>query len=307
MSGFSTIWVIVAVGWLLAHVGLVDDSRQRFMNNIAFLVAGPALTFTLMHDAPLGTLFSRTLVVSIAAIAIAGATYLVLRRVWFRTGLGPGTIGFLTSCYTNAGNIGLPLAALLLGDMAWMPPIILVQVGLMQPVCLALLDGERVRRSGGTLTPWRYVTMPLTNPLTVGILAGLLANLVDLPVPTPVATPLGMVGSMMVPLMLLAFGAALRLNPLPGRGPHLVETWVVQAIKVVVHPLAAFLLARYVAGLTPHEVYAVTIIAALPSAQNIFTIANRYRTAELLARDCTFWSTLLAVPSILTISALIAA
>lgn len=307
VSGFSTIWVIVAVGWVLAHVGLVNARGQKFLNNIAFLVAGPALLFTLLRTTPLDTLFSHTLVVSASAIAIAGATYLLLHRLWFRTGLGPGVIGFLGSCYTNAGNIGLPLAALLLGGMHWIPPIILLQVALMQPVALAILDGERSRAAGAAFGPWRYVAMPFKNPLTVGILAGLALNLARLDVPEALNRPITMVGQMMVPLMLLAFGAALRLNPLPGRGPHRTETWAVQVIKIVVHPLAAFLLGRYAFHLQASEVYAVTVIAALPCAQNVFTIANRYGTAELLARDCVFWSTILTVPTILLVTALIGA
>lgn len=307
VNGFSTIWAIVAVGWLLAHVGFVSRAGQRFMNNLAFLVAGPALMVNLLRDAPLATLFSHTFVVSALAIAIAGAVYLVLHRVWLRTGRGPGVLGFMASCYTNAGNIGLPLTALLLGEMTWMPPIILLQVALIQPICLAILDAERIKRAGGVLSVGRYLSMPFRNPLTVGILVGVLANVSGVAIPQAVLVPLGMVGAMMVPLMLLAFGAALRLNPLPGRGPHLVETWVIQAIKIVVHPLAAYLLARHAFHLTPHEVYAVTVIAALPNAQNVFTIANRYRVAELLARDCTFWSTLLTVPVIVGVSALIGA
>lgn len=306
-GGFATIWSIVAVGWVLAHLGLVTEQRQRFMNALAFLVAGPALMFTLLRGSSLEHLFSRTLVVSTTAIAVTGVAYLVLNRAWFRTPRGPRLIGFLASCYTNAGNIGLPLAAMLLGDMAWMPPIILLQVALIQPTALALLDAERLKASGQTFRPGRYLVIPIKNPLTVGIVLGLVANLAHLQVPQFLDVPLVMVGNMMVPLMILAFGASLRLNPLPGRGPHRTETWAIVALKVVVHPLIAFVLARFALHLPPHETYAVTVIAGLPTAQNIFTIANRYATAELLARDAVFWTTLLTVPSILAITALIGA
>lgn len=305
LSGFSTIWLIAGVGWLLAHLGLVNAQGQRFMNNLAFLVAGPALLFTLLRSTPLADLFSRSLIASVGAVAIAGLLYLLVNRAWLRTERGPAVIGFMASCYTNAGNIGLPLTALLLGGMTWMPPIILLQVGLIQPACLAILDADRARRSGGALSPARYLALPFRNPLTVGILAGLAANLAHLDLPQPLALPISMVGNMMVPLMILAFGASLRLNPLPGRGPHRAETAVIQVIKMVVQPLAAYLLARHALHLTPHEVYAVTVIAALPCAQNVFTIANRYATAELLARDCVFTSTVLAVPAILAITALV--
>ena len=60
-------------------------------------------------------------------------------------------IGTLCASYTNAGNLGLPIAAAIMGDMTWMAPIMLVQVGLLQPLALALLD---TRASAGPANRW---------------------------------------------------------------------------------------------------------------------------------------------------------
>ena len=48
------------------------------------------------------------------------------------------------------------------------------------------------------------------------------------------------------------------------------------------------------------------MIAALPTAQNVFTLAVRYQRGELLARDAIFVSTVLSVPALIIIAALLA-
>ena len=50
----------------------------------------------------------------------------------------------------------------------------------------------------------------------------------------------------------------------------------------------------------------VVIVAALPTAQNIFIHASRYGRAVVLARDTIFVTTLLSVPTLFVIAALLA-
>ena len=109
---------------------------------------------------------------------------------------------------------------------------------------------------------------------------------------------------MAIPMLLMAFGVSLWLSPLPGKGPHSFELWVTMAIKLLLMPLAAIGIGMLF-GLARHELFAVAVIAALPTAQNVFVISARYRVREMLARDAVFWSTILTVPTIVAISALL--
>jgi len=77
---------------------------------------------------------------------------------------------------------------------------------------------------------------------------------------------------------------------------------VVTVLKVLVHPAIAFGLAAYAFRLPTAQVLAVTVIAALPTAQNIFLIAGKYRVASRLARDAIFVSTLASIPVIIAAS-----
>lgn len=305
LGGISTIWVVIGVGWLIAHLRLVNTDGRRLMAMLAFNVGSPALLFSMVSRASLGHLFSSTLIVSALAVAVVGSSGIVLARFVFHGTSGDAVIAFMASAYTNAANFGLPVAIALLGDATWMAPILLLQVAFLMPVCLAILDGRAAKASGTKLSISRYLLLPVRNPITVGILAGLATNLAGVQLPAPLMRPVDMIGAISVPLMLLAFGVSLRLDPMPGRGGNQPETWSVVALKTVVHPLVAWALGTLF-GLSGHELYAVTVLGALPAAQNVHVIATRHRQSELMARDAVFWSTILSVGTLLTIAALLA-
>jgi len=293
LSGYVTIWTVIAVGWLAAHLRVLDQPARKVLSRFAFNIASPVLLFTLLARADLRHLFSATLVVSALAILITGVGYLVVVRVFLRPRtFSADVVGSLCAAYTNAGNLGLPVAAYVLGDMTWMAPILLIQIVVLQPTALALLDAQQGTVEGRGWT--HYVSLPFRNPLTLGSLAGLAANLLGWQVPELVWAPAAMLGATAVPAMLVAFGISLRLDPLPGRGPHVAE--------LLVHPAVAFVLATVVFGLPMPQVLAVTVLAALPTAQNIFIIAGRYHVGYRLARDAIFISTLASIPVIIAAS-----
>lgn len=302
LSGYATIWLVIGAGWLAAHLRVLDGNGRRVLSRFAFTVASPVLLFTLVARADLRHLFSMTLVVSALAIVSIAALYLVIARLVLGAGsLGDRVIGTLCSGYTNAGNLGLPIAAFVLGDMTWMAPILLIQIGILQPTALALLDASVAR--GTRPLPWRrYLTLPVRNPLTVGTAAGLAVNAAGWPVPELIWAPASMLGAAAVPAMLVAFGVSLRLDPLPGRGPHAAELILVTVLKVLVHPMIACVLGLYVFQLPLDQVLAVTVLAALPTAQNIFLIAGRYRVGYRLARDAIFVSTIASIPVVIAAS-----
>lgn len=303
LTGYFTIWSVIGIGWLAAQLRLLNEDSRRVLSRLAFTIASPALLFTLVAKADLKHLFSTTLVVSVLAIAAVLIGYLALARLL----LGPASlsrrvIGALCAGYTNAGNLGLPVAAYVLGDMTWMAPILLIQIGILQPVALALLDLDAAKGADSRLRWGRYLSLPLRNPLTLATLLGLLVNAGGVQVPELIWNPIAMVGAVAVPAMLIAFGVSLRLDPLPGRGPHAKELLLVSVLKVVVHPAIAFALAAWLFRLPTAQILAVTVLAALPTAQNIYLIAGQYRVRAMLARDAIFVSTLASIPVIVAAS-----
>ncbi|MBY8841675.1 AEC family transporter [Streptomyces sp. SP2-10] len=301
LSGFAVIAVVIGVGYVLGRRGTLGGQGGEVLTRLAFTVAGPALLFTTLARADLSVLFSaRLLVTALSTAAVAGVfvTVGVLRR-W---GVGRTTIGALCSGYVNSGNLGIPIAAYVLGDASLVAPVLLFQVVLVTPAALTVLD---LSRGGGRGSVGRMLLTPLRNPIAVGSLSGAVVSAAGWRLPGPVMNPLALMGAMSVPAALLAFGMSLHGKPVPGRGADRLPVLLSVALKSWGQPLVAWLLAREVFGLHGATLLDVVVTAALPGAQNLFTYASRYRVAESLARESVLLSTVVSVPVLVGVAAVL--
>lgn len=303
LVGFSTIWVVIGLGWVLARTGILGDDAARTLADLSFFLGTPALLFLQLWRADLRQVFATHLVASCLAMAVAAAAYLLTERLVWHRGINDAVVATFGSYYVNAANIGIPISTYVLGDATWSAPILLIQVAVLQPLGLAVLDVRKARAAGAPLEGWRLLTLPLRNTLTIGALLGLAANLLHLRLPSLVVQPVELVGQLAVPTMLVAFGVTLFTGGFPGKQPHNAQVATIVAIKLFLMPAAAWLIATAL-GLDPHTRFAVTVLAGLPTAQNVFTNALRYRESVALARDIVFWATILSIPTLLCIAVL---
>lgn len=299
LQGFATIGGVAFVGWLLAHLKVLDESASVSLSKLAFYVASPCLLLTVMQRTPLSVVLSANLWTAAAGAVGAMALFTLLAwRLWPGRSLGDSVIGCLCAGYVNGGNLGLPIALYVLGDVAWVAPTLLLQLLVLTPIALALLDADAL---GQRPTLWRSLQRMSTNPITLGALSGLLLAIFDLNLPRFVAAPVDIIGAMAVPSMLIAYGIALRLGPLPAAGESAGQVWTLVTVKLAAQPLLAWGFGAAF-GLSGPALFAVVVLAALPTAQNVFTYAVRYDRSRTLTRDAIFISTFASVPVIMGIS-----
>jgi predicted permease len=309
LAGFATIGLVIGLGILLAQLGILDATAQRILTRVAYYVASPALLITVLGGTDVHRLLSANLVASIGSVVVAAAIAILLARLRWKRDAGETVIMAFCSAYVNAGNLGLPIAAYALGDAAFIAPMLLTQLLILQPGGLAVLDSLVHVPSPG-MSRRRLLLMrasrPLRNPLAMASLIGFALAVTGIKLPVALHAPLSLVGGMAVPAMLLAYGISLRLGPLPGTGEPIPQVATLVTLKLVVQPVAAYLIGAYAVGLSGRDLLAVTVIAALPTAQNVFIFATRYNRGVILARDTIFLATLLSVPAILAITWLLA-
>jgi predicted permease len=264
-------------------------------------VAGPALLFTTLARANLSVLFSARLVVTALSTAAVAGVFVLVGAVR-RWGVGRTTIGALCSGYVNSGNLGIPIAAYVLGDASLVAPVLLFQVVLVTPIALTVLDLSGMGEKG---TVWRRLLTPLRNPIAVGSLSGVVVSAAGWHLPGPFMNPLTLIGNMSVPAALLVFGMSLHGSAAPGRGRDRQLVLLSVALKCLGQPAAAWALASYVFGLHGAPLLDVVVTSALPAAQNLFTYASRYRIAESLARESILLSTVVSVPVLVGVAAVL--
>ncbi|MFI7541927.1 AEC family transporter [Actinoplanes sp. NPDC049599] len=300
ITGFAVVWVLVLVGYLIGRFGLLDNAGLETLTRLAFFVTAPALLFSTLATAEPSGIFTGALAAFVLSTLLVAALYVTIARLLWRRGVAELTVGALAAGYVNAGNLGIPIAAYVLGDVAFIAPVLIFQVMLAAPTALAVLD---VATGEGRPSLRRLAALPARNPLMIASAAGIAVAVSGWEPPKPVLQPFALLGAAAVPLTLLALGMSLRgSRPLRG-GPDARERALAVVLKAVVHPLSAYLIGHGLLGLTGPALLAAVVTAALPTAQNIFVFASRYGRGEAFARDAIVLSTAAAAVTLILVVA----
>ena len=312
LHGFAVILGIIGAGYLAAVAGVVKGEQRRVLNNMAFYVATPALLFDVVQRSDPSALLSPVIIVTTTAALVVAALYVIASRLWFRGDLASTTLGSTSSGYVNSNNLGLPVAMYILGDVGYIAPLLLMQVGVFAPIILAILDASRRPdrgddgRRGALRAALGAFGRAARNPMIIASVLGFIFALLKLETPEIVLSPIQMLGAASVPMVLLSFGISLRGQRALQRGTQRAPVLVASSIKVFIMPAITWLLC-IAFGLSTHETFVATTLAALPTAQNVYNYAATYRRAETQVRDTVFVTTFASLPIIALVSWLLGA
>ncbi|MBD8139596.1 AEC family transporter [Frigoribacterium sp. CFBP 13605] len=302
LIGFAIIGVIIVTGYVVGRIDLLGESGHRVLSRLVFFVLTPCLLFSTISQADVHVLFSRLLVVSALASLLAAVLSVVVLTFVLRRSAAQTAIGTMGGAYVNANNIGLPVATYVLGSATFVAPVLLYQLLVLTPIVLAVMD--TVTNRGSSLG--RTIARPFTNPLLIGSALGVLVAVTGLEIPQAVREPFELVGGAAVPVVLLSFGMSLYGSKPFQAGQGRADIVVAVVLKLVVMPVAAWLLGAFVFDFDRDELFVAVVLAGLPSAQNVFNYAQRYQTGVVVARDTVLATTILSVPVLVLVAALLA-
>lgn len=303
LSGFAVVWTVIVVGYFVGRTGVLGPDARYVLNRLTFFVASPALLFVTVADSDPGAVLGPSLGVAAASAACVAILYFLATHWWLRRKRAESLIGAMSASTVNSANLGLPIAAYVLGNTSHAAPVILFQLALWSPIFLSLLDAST---SGRRTTPTAMVLTTLRNPMIVASLLGLVFALFDWQLPQPIDDPVQLIAGASIPAMLIAFGISLvGSKPLERRSARRADVLVGSGLKLVAHPVLAWLIGAYVFSLTGPDLFAVVIMGALPSAQNVFVTASRYEQGLVVAKDTVLITTIAAVPAMMLVPLLI--
>ena len=295
LTGFAVVGLAIAVGYLIGRIDLLGPHARHVLGRLTFFVLSPFLLFTVLSQADVSMLFSALLPVSAAAAVVVIAIYaLVAKYVWKR-GVGETLIGALAAGQVNSNNIGIPLSLYLLGSAAYPAPVILLQLLVFTPISLTILDTV----TSGRTSAWRTFVRTATNPIILGSALGTLVSVLGLDLAPIIMEPATLLANACVPVLLISYGISLHGQKVLGSAGNRRDVLLASALKLLVMPVAAWIFAQFVFGLSTHEVLIVVVLAALPTAQNVFNYSQRYDIGETISRDTVFITTVGCVPVLL--------
>ncbi|MFB7287102.1 AEC family transporter [Actinacidiphila glaucinigra] len=307
LSGFVPIWAIGAVGYAVGRTGVLGPHAESVLGRFVFNVAMPAALFTTIAATPLDAFVNTSMIAFAAGTALACLLGFAVSRWFFGRRLPDQAIGGMAAGYVNSANLGIPVAVQILGDASFVAPVLLFQVLLVTPVILTVLDagtgggagprreGGRRRGAGGAA---RLLLVPLRTPVILGAVLGCAVSAAGWRLPAALGHSVGLLGGAGVPTALLTLGMSLHGRPPATGAAFRAEVGATVLIKTLVQPLAAFAVGSLVLHLPAHQLFAVVVLSALPSAQNVFVYARQYDLSTSLARDSVMLSTLLSMATL---------
>ncbi|MCI1017057.1 AEC family transporter [Microbacterium sp. C5A9] len=301
LTGFAVVGVAIILGYVIGRIDLLGPHARHVLGRLIFFVLSPFLLFTVLAHADAKMLFSSLLPVSaIAAVAVI-VIHSLIARLWWKRSTGETLIGALSAGQVNSNNIGIPLSLYLLGSAAYPAPVVLLQLLVFTPISLTILDAVTSDR----VSLRRTLVRTATNPIIIGSVLGTLVSVFDIPVPEIVMQPAQLIADAAVPVLLISYGISLhgqRVLGAPGRRRDII---VASVLKLIAMPLIAWALAEFVFGLSSAEVLIVVVLAALPTAQNVFNYSQRYDIGETISRDTVFLTTVGCLPVLVLIMVLL--
>lgn len=304
LAGFFVVWSIILVGWFVGRRKILGENARQVLSGLTFFVASPALLFETLSKAKLQEVFAAPLLVTAVAAFATAAIFFAITKFLLKRALPEALMSSMAASLANSANLGIPIAVYVLGDASYVAPLLIFQLAFFTPLFLMILDSST---SSHRTTPLGFVVMILRNPMIVGSGLGLLVAGTGLQVPPLVMEPIHLIGGAAIPAMLIAFGMSLNgSRPLQASAGRRVDTLLASLFKLVIQPAIAYVFAHFAVGMEGHALFAVVITSALPTAQNVFVAASRYKTGLTVAKDTVLLTTVVAVPAMIGVALLLA-
>ena len=305
LTGFVVVGFAIFVGWLLGRIDLLGEHAGPVLARLTFFVLSPFLLFVVLSQADVTTLFSALLPVSaIAALSVMLVYALIARMAW-RRNLGETLVGLLSAGQVNSNNIGIPLSLYILGSAAYPAPVILMQLLVFTPITMTIFESLFAPGATRRGTLGRALRRTLSNPIVLGSVAGTLVSVTGIELPAIVFEPAQLLANACVPVLLISYGISLHGRRVLGGKGRRRDILLATSLKLVAMPIIAWIVAQYVFTLSAQDVFIVVVLAALPTAHNVFNYSQRYGIGEPISRDTVFLTTVGCLPILLIVTLLL--
>ncbi len=289
---------LILIGYIAGKVTKQPADALGWMNTFIIYAALPALFFKLVSRTPFEDLTRIDFIgTDLAATYSIFIVLFVIGRWIRRSSLADCTIQSFAGAYGNIGYMGPGLALLALGEGAAVPVALIVCLEnalhfIVAPALMAAAGDDR--RSPGRLAI-DIARKVVFHPFILSTALGFVAAGSHVDQPLAFQRFIDYLAQAAAPCALFAMGVTLALRPLK-RIP--AEIGYIVPAKLIVHPIVVYLALTTVGGFDPIWIHAAVLLAALPTATNVFVIGQQYGVWQERASATILITTTLSVVTV---------
>jgi malonate transporter len=296
------IFGLVALGWTAMRTGLAPRAALDALSAFAFRFALPALVFRLIAGRPLAgsvnpVFYGGYLLAGIVVFAVAFA----LSRILDRRAVAAAGARATAAVVGNLGFLGPPLMLAFFGEQGAGPlaMAILAEIMVLLSVGAVIMSTARGgdRAGIGSLV----LRGTLLNPVVVAILLGTALAATGATLPAPAERFLGYLGGAAGPTALFALGGALALQHID-RGTVATAAAITTA-KLLAYPALVWWILTHLLRMDPFWVRTGVLMAALPTAGNVYVVARQYAADADRVSAAVLLSTVVSIVTVPVVAA----
>jgi predicted permease len=286
---------LIALGYGAAVRGFFNAEATGYLTKFVFYFALPAMLLRFAGSLNLSDVLDWSFVGAYFAGSFAVYAFATLVAMARKLRVAEAAIEAQCAVIGNVGFLGIPMLALLLGEQAIGPIMMVLAVDLVLfggLVVILITGSQDGRMQLGVL---KTVGMGLIkNPMIVSIVLGLVLSTLQVDLPQPADEFLTLLGGAATPGALFAIGASLASKSAERLS---VAGWLT-VCKLILHPAAVGIAAIYIFHVDPVSTGMMIAAASLPVAGNVYIIAQHYAVAPARVSAAILISTIFSVLTI---------
>jgi malonate transporter and related proteins len=266
---------LIFIGFGCGKTKSLPESGLVWMNFFLLYVSLPALLFGIMSKTPFAELNNPPfLIATTLGTMSAFALAMLAGKLLGRLSLREATLAGLSGAYGNIGYMGPGLALAVLGTKAAAPTALIfccdsIFLFSIVPLLVELTDRDHPSILHAFGVVLRQI---VTNPLIMAACAGALVAALHIHLPVALDNMILFLQNAAAPTALFVLGVTVALRPfdrVPWEVPGVI------AVKLLIHPLAAFGLMLLFGPFAQPWAATAVLMASLPPALNVFVIARQ--------------------------------
>ena len=281
----------ILVGFVIKKINIIPDQFSKIYNYVSFNVLLPLALITNFW-----TITFPELIVHQLILAFFGAGIIIFllgfffskKFLNFKT--DDSALFGLGACFGNSVAFGIPLMYSILGPIDAMPYMILVLFhGFIHFTYTTLIiEGYRNRTYSIFKMFVKTIAGLAKNIVLFAMFIGVVLNYSHITFPVSLATLLTPIANIALPAVLISLGFALAGFKIINEVSH---SLVLTTLKNFIHPLIAFVIAKYIFSMPPLLTFIVTMAAALPSGSQTYYFSYRYNSLQNIISANVVFST----------------
>lgn len=292
---------LILIGYILGRRSQLSQDQMGWMNFFIIYVALPPLFFKLMAKTPVSELANWRFVLGTTGVTFILFVCVVLIALKLRRDSLPDAMiqGF-AGAYGNIGYMAPGLALTAFGPQAALPVALIFCFDNALHFTMAPLIMAKARNQGAAVLPLvgEAVWNILKHPFILATIVGVGAAAIQLQLPEPAESMVDLLANAAAPCALFAMGVTLAQRPLQSVP---IELSYIIPVKLIVHPLLVWLALGVLGPFPAVWVHTAMLICALPTATNVFVLAQQYETWATKASAAILTTTFLAIITVSTL------